>query len=72
MREDPDRTNYDEQEPSATELHDLTRRALSVIEESDGADEHSLLIGQLRALVSWIDDVRFCSGRILFRGEGDQ
>ena len=51
---------------NASKLHDIVSRSLSVIEESDGADEHAELIQQLRVLVSDIADCAMTSTEMIF------
>ena len=43
---------------------DVVSRALSVIEQSDGADEHAELIAELRAVVGTLQDASMTAGEI--------
>lgn len=46
-------------------LQDLASRAVSVIEESEGADEHGELLANLRCLVSLCQDARMTAGELV-------
>lgn len=44
----------------ASRLYDIVSRAQSVIENSEGADEHHELLTELRALVDRLADISMC------------
>lgn len=56
-------------EPSIQHLFDVLSRADSVISESDGADEHCEIIGQLRGLRDFVGDCVMTAGEVTFRGQ---
>ena len=46
------------------DLADVLQRALSVIAESDGADEHAELLTELRAVVALCQDASMTAGEL--------
>jgi len=51
---------------NAKQLHDILSRTVSVIETSEGADEHHELLGELRTLVDDCAMCAHCDGAIHF------
>jgi len=50
-------------------LLDILKRTVSVIEESDGADEHAELLGELRTLVADVDICNHATGEVRFAAD---
>jgi hypothetical protein len=51
---------------TGSRLLDILSRTLSVLQESDGADEHAELIGELTTLVSDVSVCAFSSDSVHF------